>query len=133
MKTPEAVIDGPMAMITNGYAGSGGDAMPFLFRLKKLGPLVGTTTHGILVGIYGYPVLMDGGSITSPRLGIFSTDGKWIIENEGVAPDVEVEQMPKDVINGKDPQLEKAVELVLKELKPKKEIKAPKDPVRAVN
>ena len=78
-------------------------------------------------------VLMDGGSITSPRLGIFSTDGKWIIENEGVAPDVEVEQMPKDVINGKDPQLEKAVELVLKELKPKKEIKAPKDPVRAVN
>jgi tricorn protease len=132
MKTPEAVIDGPMAMVTNGYAGSGGDLMPYLFRQKKLGPLVGTTTHGILVGIYNYPVLMDGGTVTAPRLGIFSTDGKWIIENEGVAPDVEVEQTPKEVINGKDPQLEKAVDLVFKQLGPKKEIKAPPPPVRAV-
>ena len=132
MKTPEAVIDGPMAMITNGYAGSGGDLLPFLFRTKKLGPLVGTTTHGILVGIYNYPVLMDGGSITAPRLGIFSTDGKWIIENEGVAPDIEVEQTPKEVINGHDPQLEKAVEIVMKEVKDKPAIKPPADPVRAV-
>lgn len=132
MKTPEAVIDGPMAMITNGYAGSGGDLMPYLFRQKKLGPLVGTTTNGILVGIYNYPVLMDGGTITAPRLGIFSTDGKWIIENEGVAPDVEVEQTPKEVIAGRDPQLEKAVELVVKQLGPKKEVKAPAPPVRAV-
>ena len=132
MKTPEAIIDGPMAMVMNGYAASGGDLLPFLFRQKKLGPLVGTTTHGILVGVYNYPVLMDGGSVTAPRLGIFSTDGKWIIENEGVAPDVEVEQTPKDVINGRDPQLEKAVELVVKQLGPKKEIKAPPPPVRAV-
>ena len=132
MKTPEAVIDGPMAMVMNGYAGSGGDLLPFLFKQKKLGPLVGTTTNGILVGIYNYPVLMDGGTVTAPRLGIFSTEGKWIIENEGVTPDVEVEQTPKDVINGKDPQLEKAVELVVKQLGPKKEIKAPPPPVRAV-
>ena len=75
MKTPEAIIDGPMAMVMNGYAASGGDLLPFLFRQKKLGPLVGTTTHGILVGVYNYPVLMDGGSVTAPRLGIFSTDG----------------------------------------------------------
>ncbi len=133
MRTPEAVIDGPMAMVTNGYAGSGGDLLPFLFREKKMGPLVGTTTHGILVGIYNYPVLMDGGAVTAPRLGIFSKDGKWIIENEGVAPDVEVEQMPKDVIAGRDPQLEKAVELVMAKLEAKKEIKAPAPPVRAVN
>ena len=133
MRTPEAVIDGPMAMVTNGYAGSGGDLLPFLFREKKMGPLVGTTTNGILVGIYNYPVLMDGGSVTAPRLGIFSKDGKWIIENEGVAPDVEVEQMPKDVIAGRDPQLEKAVELVVSKLTPRKEIKAPPPPVRAVN
>ena len=93
---------------------------------------MGTTTNGILVGIYNYPVLMDGGTVTAPRLGIFSTEGKWIIENEGVTPDVEVEQTPKDVINGKDPQLEKAVELVVKQLGPKKEIKAPPPPVRAV-
>jgi tricorn protease len=97
-----------------------------------LGPLVGTTTNGILVGIYNYPVLMDGGTITAPRLGIFSTDGKWIIENEGVSPDVEIEQMPKDVISGRDPQLEKAIELVMKQLGPKKEIKSPAPPVRAV-
>ncbi len=71
-------------MVTNGYAGSGGDLMPFLFREKKMGQLVGTTTMGILVGIYSYPVLMDGGYATAPRLGIFSKDGKWIIENEGV-------------------------------------------------
>jgi tricorn protease len=133
MKTPEAVIDGPMAMVTNGYAGSGGDLMPFLFREKKLGPLVGTTTHGILVGIYNYPVLMDGGTVTAPRLGIFSKDGKWIIENEGVSPDVEVEQTPKEVIAGKDPQLEKAVEIVMSKLGEKKEIKAPAPPVRAVS
>jgi tricorn protease len=133
MKTPEAVIDGPMAMVTNGYAGSGGDLMPFLFREKKLGPLVGTTTHGILVGIYNYPMLMDGGTVTAPRLGIFSKDGKWIIENEGVSPDIEVEQMPKDVIAGKDPQLDKAIEVVAKQLGTKKEIKAPAAPVRAVN
>jgi len=107
--------------------------MPFLFREKKLGPLVGTTTHGILVGIYNYPTLMDGGSITAPRLGIFSKDGRWIIENEGVAPDIEVEQTPKEVIAGKDPQLEKAIEVVMSKLADKKEIKAPAPPVRAVS
>ena len=133
MRTPEAVIDGPMAMVMNGYAGSGGDLLPFLFREKKMGPLVGTTTNGILVGIYNYPVLMDGGAVTAPRLGIFSKDGKWIIENEGVHPDVEVEQMPKDVIAGRDPQLEKAVELVVAKLGTRKEIKAPPPPVRAVS
>lgn len=130
MKTPEAVIDGPKAMLINGYAASGGDLLPYLFKQKKLGPLVGTTTMGILVGIYNYPELMDGGSVTAPRLGIFSKDGKYIIENEGVAADVEVEMNPADVIRGRDPQLEKAVELLMKDIKPTKII-VPKDPVRA--
>lgn len=129
--TPGNAIFGPKVMITNGYAGSGGDLMPFLFREKKMGPLVGTTTMGILVGIYSYPVLMDGGYATAPRLGIFSKDGKWIIENEGVAPDVEVEMMPADVIAGKDAQLEKAVELLMKEVKKTGDITIPKPPVRA--
>ncbi|MEO0468934.1 MAG: PDZ domain-containing protein [Bacteroidota bacterium] len=115
--TPGAVIDGPKVMITNEYAASGGDLMPFLFREHKLGKLVGKRTLGILIGIFGYPSLMDGGSITAPRFGIYSKDGKWIIENEGVAPDVEVEMTPKDVIAGKDPQLEKAVELIMEEMK----------------
>lgn len=131
MTTPGNAIFGPKAMITNGYAGSGGDLMPFMFHEKKLGPLVGTTTMGILVGIYNYPQLMDGGFMTAPRLGIFSKDGKWIIENKGVAPDVEVEMTPQEVIAGKDPQLEKAVELLMKELKDAPAVKKPAGPVRA--
>ncbi|MBW8686276.1 S41 family peptidase [Chitinophaga rhizophila] len=131
MTTPGNAIFGPKAMITNGYAGSGGDLMPFMFREKKLGPLVGTTTMGILVGIYNYPELMDGGTVTAPRLGIFSKDGKWIIENEGVAPDVEIEMTPQEVIAGKDPQLEKAVELLMKEIKEIPAVKKPAGPVRA--
>ena len=76
---------------------------------------------------------MDGGTMTAPRLGIFSKDGKWVVENEGITPDVEVEMTPKEVIAGKDPQLEKAVEVLMKQLTPHKEIKAPKDPVRVVS
>ncbi len=132
--TPGAGIFGPKAMIINEYAASGGDLMPFLFKEKDLGKLVGKTTLGILIGIYGYPPLMDGGFVTSPRFGIFSKDGEWIIENEGVHPDVEVEMTPKEVINGKDPQLEKAVEVIMKELEEKeeKEVKKPAPPVRAL-
>lgn len=117
--TPGVAIFGPKAMITNEYAASGGDLMPFLFKQKNLGKLVGKRTLGILVGIYNYPPLLDGGSVTAPRLGIFDKNGKWIIENEGIAPDIEVEMNPKEVINGKDPQLDKAVEVLLEELKSK--------------
>jgi tricorn protease len=78
-----------------------------------LGTLVGKRTWGGLVGIYDYPVLMDGGFVTAPRLAIFSPDGEWEVENEGVAPDIEVEMTPKLVIEGRDPQLEKAIELIL--------------------
>jgi len=129
--TPGNAIFGPKVMVTNGYAGSGGDLMPFLFREKKMGQLVGTTTMGILVGIYSYPPLMDGGYVTAPRLGIFSKDGKWIIENEGVSPDVEVEMTPAEVIAGKDPQLEKAVELLMKDVKKTPDVTIPKAPLRA--
>lgn len=133
MKTPEALIDGPKAMIINEYAASGGDLMPYMFKQKQLGTLVGKRTLGILVGIYNYPVLMDGGTMTAPRLGIFGKEGKWVVENEGVSPDVEVEMTPKEVIAGKDPQLEKTVEILMKQLTPHKDIKAPKDPVRVAN
>lgn len=131
--TPGAGIFGPKAMIINEYAASGGDLMPYLFKQKEMGPLVGQTTLGILVGIYGYPTLMDGGYVTAPRVGIFSKDKEWIIENEGVHPDVEVEMTPKKVINGHDPQLEKAVEVIMKQLDkpPKKEVTEPDPPIRA--
>ena len=131
--TPGAAIFGPKAMIINEYAASGGDLMPFLFREKKIGKLIGKRTLGILVGIYGYPRLMDGGYVTAPRLGIFDKNGKWIIENEGVSPDIEIEMTPKEVIAGKDPQLEKAVQVVMEEMKkkPVKMLPKPKGPRRA--
>lgn len=114
--TPNAAIFGPKVMLINELAGSGGDALPLFFRRRGLGRLVGKRTWGGLVGIYDNPVLMDGGSVSAPRLAIFSPDGEWEVENEGVSPDVEVEMTPKLVIAGRDPQLEKAVEIVLTEL-----------------
>ncbi len=130
---PNAVINGPKVMLTNSHSLSGGDLMPYMFRYKNVGRLVGTTTLGILVGNAGNPGLMDGGHITAPNIGIFSTDEKWIIEQEGVAPDVEVDNYPKDIINGHDAQLEKAIELILKDLKPFKEVHQPADPIRVAD
>jgi tricorn protease len=115
--TPEGAIFGPKAMIINMYAGSGGDALPWYFRDAKLGPLVGTRTWGGLVGIYDYPQLMDGGAVTAPRVAFYNRNGEWDVENHGVAPDVEVELTPKDWMGGHDPQLEKAVSIVLDNLK----------------
>ncbi|MBN1876978.1 MAG: PD40 domain-containing protein [Anaerolineae bacterium] len=115
--SPNASIFGPKAMIIDEYAGSGGDAMPLFFRRRGLGKLVGKRTWGGLIGIYDYPVLMDGGFVTAPRMAIFSPDNEWEVENEGVTPDIEVEMTPKLAIEGRDPQIEKAVEIVLQELK----------------
>ncbi len=117
LKTPFASIQGPKAMIIDETAGSGGDLLPWMFRKFKLGPLVGQRTWGGLVGILGFPVLMDGGGITAPNLAIWTTEDGWVVENEGVPPDIEVEQTPADVIAGRDPQLEKAIEVVMAELK----------------
>jgi tricorn protease len=130
--TPGNGIYGPKAMIINENAGSGGDMLPYMFRFKNLGKLVGRTTMGILVGISGYPPLLDGGRITSPNFGVFDLNGNYIIENEGVAPDVFVEQTPKELLNGRDPQLERTVQILLEEMKayPYQEIKKPADPIR---
>jgi tricorn protease len=132
LKTPFASIQGPKAMIIDETAGSGGDLLPWMFRKFKMGPLVGKRTWGGLVGTLGFPVLMDGGSITAPNLAIFVEGDGYIVENEGVPPDIEVEQTPADVIAGRDPQLEKAIEVVMAELKknPPKTPKRPADPVR---
>jgi tricorn protease len=131
IKTPGAAIHGPKVMIIDETAGSGGDLLPWMFRQNKLGPLVGKRTWGGLVGILGYPVLMDGGLVSAPNLAFWTEDG-FGVENVGVPPDIEVEQWPKDVIAGKDPQLDKAIEVVLKELEksPPKAAKRPSFPVR---
>ena len=128
--TPNAAIYGPKVMIANEFSGSGGDALPWLFKQAKLGPLVGKRTWGGLVGIGPIPVLMDGGHVTSPSVAFFSPKGEWDVENHGVDPDYLVEQDPKAVSEGHDPQLEKAVALAMDELakEPAKAVEQPSYP-----
>jgi tricorn protease len=131
LKTPIAGIHGPRVMLIDETAGSGGDLLPWMFRKLKMGTLVGKRTWGGLVGILGFPNLLDGGFVMAPNLAIWTEDG-FIVENEGVPPDVEVEQTPAEVIAGRDPQLEKAIEIVLKQLaeNPPARPKRPRFPVR---
>jgi tricorn protease len=131
LKTPSASIQGPKVMLINEMAGSGGDLLPYMWRKFGVGKLVGTRTWGGLVGILGFPVLMDGGGVTAPNLAIWTEEG-FIVENVGVPPDIEVEQTPKAVIEGHDPQLEAAIKLVLEELRahPPAQPKRPPFPVR---
>ncbi len=131
LKTPGASIQGPKVMLIDETAGSGGDLLPWMFRKFKLGKLIGKRTWGGLVGTLGFPILMDGGYVTAPNLAIWTEDG-WVVENVGVPPDIEVEQWPADVIAGRDPQLEKAIEVIMEELKknPPVKLKRPPYPVR---
>ena len=111
--SPTAGIWGPKVMIINERAGSGGDYLPYMFNKMKIGPLVGTTTWGGLVGTWDTPSFIDGGGMVAPRGGFYDLNGEWAVEGLGVPPDIEVIQDPKSVINGHDPQLEKAVEVAL--------------------
>ena len=115
--SPAAQIYGPKTMIINEMSGSGGDALPWMFRQDRVGPLVGTRTWGGLVGIWGYPALLDGGSVTAPRGAIYGLKGEWEVENRGIPPDIEVENDPASVAAGHDRQLEKAVEVTMEALK----------------
>jgi len=111
--SPTAGIYGPKVMIINESAGSGGDALPYYFKLRKIGPLVGTRTWGGLVGTLGVPTTIDGGGITAPSLAFYDLSGRWALENEGVAPDIEVENTPAADMAGHDLQLERAVQEAL--------------------
>jgi len=125
-------IFGPKVMLINQYAGSGGDALPWMFRKLNIGPLIGTRTWGGLIGIGGYPDLMDGGAVTAPRWGLYNPDtGQFDVENKGVAPDIEVDLDPALWRQGHDPQLEKGVEVALKQLQehPVPPIKRPTYPI----
>jgi tricorn protease len=117
MHDPVGAIFGPKVMLVNQNSGSGGDAMPWYFKKAGIGKLVGTRTWGGLVGIGGFPTLIDGGSVTAPRYAIYGLNGDWEVENHGIAPDVAVEDLPKDVAAGHDRQLETGVQMVLDELK----------------
>jgi tricorn protease len=115
--SPSEAIFGPKVMIINEMSGSGGDALPWYFRKAGLGPLVGKRTWGGLVGIGGYPELIDGGFVTAPRAAIYGLKGEWEVENSGVAPDIEVDLDPAAYRQGHDAQLEKAIEVVMQQLK----------------
>jgi tricorn protease len=115
--SPVGAIYGPKVMIINEMAGSGGDAMPWYFRKAGIGPLVGKNTWGGLVGIYDYPEFIDGGGVTAPRVGIYGLNGEWEVEGHGIKPDYDVDLDPAAVRQGRDPQLEKAVEVVMDSLK----------------
>ena len=117
--SPGAGIWGPKVMIINEMAGSGGDLMPYMFRRRGIGLLVGKRTWGGLVHTADTPPFIDGGAMIAPRGGFFTREGKWAVENEGVAPDIDVENFPKDVIAGRDPQLERAVQVAMQALKEK--------------
>ena len=114
-KSPLASIAGPKIMLTDETAGSGGDMLPWMFHKFGVGTIIGKRTWGGLVGILGYPTLLDGGEITAPNVGIWTKDG-FVVENVGVSPDIEVEQTPAEVIKGHDPQLEKAIQVALQQL-----------------
>jgi tricorn protease len=115
--SPSESIFGPKVMIINEMSGSGGDALPWCFRKAGLGPLVGKRTWGGLVGIGGYPELLDGGHVTAPRAALYGLKGEWEVENHGVAPDYEVDLEPALLRQGHDAQLDKAIEVVIEQLK----------------
>jgi len=114
--TPAGALHGPKVMLIDQDAGSGGDYLPYAFRNLSIGKLIGTRTWGGLIGIFANPPLVDGGVMTVPFFRFVDADGNWTIENQGVAPDIEVELDPIATNQGRDTQLERAIEQVLSEL-----------------
>jgi tricorn protease len=110
---PPVAQVGPKVMLINPWSGSGGDLFPWYFHEAGLGPLIGTRTWGGLIGISGAPRLIDNGVATVPTFGIYSLDGNWIIEGHGVEPDIEVIDDPARMVDGGDPQLERAIEEIM--------------------
>ncbi len=113
---PPVAHHGPKTMLINGWSGSGGDLFPWYFRQAGLGPLVGTRTWGGLIGISGAPALIDGGRVTVPTFAFYTTDGEWAVEGVGVEPDIEVVDDPALMVDGGDPQLERAIQYVVEQL-----------------
>jgi tricorn protease len=114
-------------MLIDQYAGSGGDFLPYAFRREGLGKLIGTRTWGGLIGIYANPPFVDGGVMTVPYFRFFTPEGQWTIENEGVAPDIEVALDPVAFNRAEDSQLEAAIREILAQLaaNPPKPLKPP--------
>jgi tricorn protease len=120
---------GPVGMLINGWAGSGGDGLPWAFQELEAGPIVGERTLGILVGPATGHRLIDGGAITVPGARLYDNDGHWFWEGEGVAPDFKVWDDPNLLMKGRDPQMEKVVDEVLKLTKDNKHLMTPAPPL----
>lgn len=114
--SPSQAIFGPKAMLINEFSGSGGDALPWYFKRLQMGPLIGKRTWGGLIGIFGYPLLIDGGFVTVPRLALSGLHGEWEVENHGVAPDIDLDDDPQAERQGHDVQLERAVDYLMKDI-----------------
>jgi tricorn protease len=129
---PITVFHGPKVCLLNETSASDGDIFPYMFRQAGLGPLIGKRSWGGVVGIGGRGPLIDGGNVYVPEAGTNAVDGSWVIEGHGVDPDIVVENDPKSVIAGGDPQLERGVAEVLKALQaqPMKLPPRPADPVK---
>lgn len=132
-QTPSVAHSGPKVMLVNGWSGSGGDCLPWMFRKAGLGTVIGQRTWGGLIGMTGAPLLIDGGHVTVPTFSIYDTDGSWIIEGSGVEPDISVLDDPALMANGGDPQLERGIAEVLSSLEkqPPSHPKRPAYPNRA--
>ena len=128
---PGGVFNGPMAALLNENSASDGDIFPAMFREAGLGPLIGKRSWGGVIGIGNRGTLIDGGSIFVPESAFANTKGQWVIEGYGVDPDIEVENDPRSLIEGKDPQLERAVAEIMKKLK-EKSVKFPPRPAAPV-
>ncbi len=129
---PQAAFHGHMASLINETSSSDGDVFAAMFRQSGLGPLIGKRTWGGVVGITSRGPLLDGGEISVPEAASASVDGQWIIEGEGVAPDIDVENDPKSILAGRDPQLERGVDEVMKKIReqPRKLPARPAPPVK---
>lgn len=115
-RTPWYVSNARMVCLTNRQAGSGGDELPYTFRFLKMGPIIGTRTWGGLVGYSADIDLMDGSGLTAPNYRIYTPDSKWIIENVGVIPDIQIDNDPAEMMQGHDAQLEKAIQVLMEEI-----------------
>ncbi len=113
---PFYAVQAQMALLTNRYAGSGGDELPYEFQWNKMGPVIGTRTWGGLVGVSMFMNLIDGGGLTAPDYRIYNEKGEWVVENEGVTPDIIIDVDSKKYSEGYDTQLMKAVEEVMKKI-----------------
>ncbi|MGD1049215.1 MAG: S41 family peptidase, partial [Candidatus Krumholzibacteriaceae bacterium] len=103
--------------LTNRQAGSGGDMLPCLFREKGMGPVIGTRSWGGLVGVSMFIGMVDGGGLSAPDYRVYNPQGAWVVENQGVTPDIVVDLDPADFGTGRDAQLSKAIEVLMKKIK----------------